>query len=338
MKTESAVRRPVWLCRLAFVGLCIFALGTAAHAVERLIFDTDLGADCDDAGTFAMMHALADRGEIEILAVGIVNGHRNAVPAADAINTWFGRPDLPIGTIKKGEPFNTDRYLARIKAHPHDLTKEAAPDVVPLYRRVLAAQPDRSVTLVAVGPATNISHLLNSEPDEHSPLNGIELMRRKIKFYAACGNGGGGLPNGPAGWNYQQDVNAARDELAKLPTEFPTVFAGGSGTKIKVGSCYEKTDAAHIIRQCYEGYFGRSTNLGRPTWDQLRLLYAARPAIREQFTLSAPGDIAIDEKKVLTWTPRPNRNRAYAYVKDLAAMHREVEKLMMHLPQGKAQP
>src|SRR5690606_9471119 len=66
-------------------------------AKERVIFDTDVGGDIDDAGAFAVMHALADRGEIEILAVGIVNGHELAVPYADAVNTWYGRPDIPIG-------------------------------------------------------------------------------------------------------------------------------------------------------------------------------------------------------------------------------------------------
>src|SRR5690606_3161766 len=101
---------------------------------------------------FAVMHALADRGEIEILAVGVVNGHPAAVPYADALNTWYGRPDLPVGAIKGNAPLAKDYYMAPIGAsYPHDLTAEAAPEVVRLYRQVLAAQPDRSVTLVTVG-------------------------------------------------------------------------------------------------------------------------------------------------------------------------------------------
>jgi hypothetical protein len=31
----------------------------------------------------------------------------------DAINTWYGRPELPIGTIQQGEAFRRDAYSAR---------------------------------------------------------------------------------------------------------------------------------------------------------------------------------------------------------------------------------
>ena len=144
---------------------------------ERVIFDTDVGGDVDDAGTLAVLHALADRGEIEILAIGVVIGHELAVPYVHAVNTWYGRPDLPIGTIKGEAPYSRDEYMAPIVAeYPYTLTQESAPDVIKLYRQVLASQPDHSVTLVAVGPSTNIYNLLNSSPDEHSPLNGVELM------------------------------------------------------------------------------------------------------------------------------------------------------------------
>jgi lysophospholipase L1-like esterase len=173
---------------------------------------------------------------------------RNAGRLVASFNTnptYFGRPpepDLPIGTVKQGAPFSRDTYMAGIvRTWPHDLTKAAAPDVVPLYRRTLAAQPDRSVTLVAVGPATNISRLLDSGPDAFSPLRGVDLVRRKVRFYAAGGNGNGGLPDGRCGFNYQMDKHSARNELAKLPTDFPTVFAGGSGARLKIGTCSQGT-------------------------------------------------------------------------------------------------
>ena len=325
------------IARLFAIGLICLAAASMAAAAERIIFDTDLGADCDDAGTFAVLHALADKGEVEILAVGIVNNHPKAVPAADAINTWFGRPDLPVGTIKRNSRFSHDMYLSAVVAgYPHDLTKEAAPDVVKLYRKILAASSDRSVTLVAVGPATNISDLLDSGPDEHSELMGVELMRRKVKLYAAGGNGSGKLPHGPAGWNYQQDIKSAQNELAKLPTEFPTIYAGGSGAKAQVGNCYLRKPANHIIRICYEGFhqsaYKRKDNVERPTWDQLRMLYAARPSGRSMWDLSPAGAMRVEDDKTIHWEPTPNRNRFYAYVNDLKAMRQELETLMMHEP------
>lgn len=308
-------------------------------AAEQIILDTDLGDDVDDAGTFAVMHALADRGEIGILAVGIVNGNRHAVPLADAINTFYGRPDLPLGTIKSGAPIDHDKFnMGTVAAsYPHDLTQESAPEVVGLYRSILARQSDHSVTIVVVGQATNIANLLRSQPDAHSPLDGAALMRQKVKLYSAGGNGRATLPSGPAGWNYQNDRVSAAYELKHLPVEFTTVFAGGSGLTIKVGSCYQQVPADHIVRVCYEHYF-KGVAKDRETWDQIRLLYGARPAFRALFDLSPVGDITLDTANGhLAWNPTPERNRAYAYVRarDTANLVAILTELMVHPPTAK---
>lgn len=103
-----------------------------------------------------------------------------------------GRPNLPLGAINVSlAPIFHDRFkMGEVAAaYPHTLTRATAPDVVTMYRRILAQQPDRSVSLVVVGQATNVANLLKSKPDVYSPLNGVELMRKKIKFYAAGGNG-----------------------------------------------------------------------------------------------------------------------------------------------------
>lgn len=321
---------------LLFLALLIQALSLAA--AEKIILDTDLGDDVDDAGTLAVLHALADRGDIEILAVGIVNGHVDAVPCADAINTWYGRPDLPLGTIKAGWPINHDRFnMGQVAAaYPHDLTKATAPEVVGLYRSILAAQPDHSVTLVVVGQATNVANLLKSQPDAHSPLDGVELMRRKIRFYAAGGNGRATLPSGQAGWNYQNDKAAAAYELTHLPSDFPTVFAGGSGLNIKVGSCYQQAAPDHIVRRLYENYFD-GTARDRQTWDQLRLVYGALPGIRGWWNRSPNGNVTMDvATNVITWSATPDRNHSYAYVNsgDKPAVIDLLTGLMMYDPRG----
>gem|GEM_PF-487501 len=310
----------------------------SAGAKERVIFDTDVGGDVDDAGALAVLYALADKGEIDILAIGVVIGHPAGVPFVDAVNTWYGRPNLPVGTIKGKAPYNRDEYMLSVLAeYPHDLTQETAPDVVKLYRQVLATEPDRSVTMIAIGPATNIRNLLESKPDEYSPLTGVELVRKKVKFYAAGGNGDAGLPDGKCGFNYATDIKAAQGELALLPSDFPTVFAGGSGKTLKVGSCYRRAKADHIIRRSYEAYYKGEAE-DRMTWDQLRVLYACRPSVRKLWDTSAPGTITVDKDRNLKWTETPNANRAYAYVNDMEAMRTQLTELMMYDPREKAKP
>lgn len=327
--------RPRILAFLFAILGTLVSVATAAPAPTKVIFDTDIGDDCDDAGALALLHALADRGEIEILAVMISNRIPHAAACADAINTYFGRPDLPLGDIKSTANTQTnDRYATYIAQHfPHDVRSEDdLPDAVQLYRRTLAAQPDGSVVLIAVGPPTNISDLLDSRPDAFSPLDGVELVRRKVKFYSAGGNGRANLPHGEAGWNYKWDLAAARNELAKMPVSIPFVFAGGSGLKLQTGAGYEKKPAGHIVRACYEQFHRRSTKLGRSSWDQLRIWYAVRD--RSNFETAPPGDITLIDD-ILHYAPTPNRNRTYAYVKDMSLAAAQIEELMMHEPAAK---
>ena len=305
------------------------------RSYERIIFDTDVGGDVDDAGALAVLHALADRGEIELLAMGVVIGHEAAVPYVHAVNTWYGRPDLPIGTIKGPAPYARDEYMVPIVAdYSHSLTRETAPDVVKLYRKVLAAQPDSSVTLIAVGPSTNINNLLNSLPDEHSPLDGVALMRRKVKMYVAGGNGNGGLPRGKCGFNYYMDLASARGELALLPSDFPTVFAGGSGLKLSIGAALQDARPDHIIRRSYEAYYDGIAK-DRYSWDQQRVLYGSRPSSRALWDRSPTGTIELGQDSILSFQPTPDRNRSYAYVNDLETMRSVLTELMLYDPRDK---
>src|ERR1041384_5305009 len=116
------------LCRPSF----------AADPPVKVIFDTDMAADVDDVGALAILHALADLGEAEILAVGISSRNEHVGPCVDAINTWYGRPDIPIGYqrgLQVGYPKDTgelteSKYAEAVgKSFPHRLAKSSdAPD------------------------------------------------------------------------------------------------------------------------------------------------------------------------------------------------------------------
>eukprot|EP00967_Tisochrysis_lutea_P132218 scaffold230624_cov32-Tisochrysis_lutea.AAC.4 len=55
----------------------------------KLIIDTDLGFDADDAAAICIAHALADAGEIEFLGVTHNSGYPGGIAAVAAINTWW---------------------------------------------------------------------------------------------------------------------------------------------------------------------------------------------------------------------------------------------------------
>src|SRR5215467_14514236 len=104
MRTARAVMRAV---RAFFLFAC--ALGAAEPV--RLIFDTDMGNDIDDALALAMIHSLESRGEAKLLAVTITKDNPWAAPFIDMVNHFYHRPDIPIGMVHNGKTPEDAPYL-----------------------------------------------------------------------------------------------------------------------------------------------------------------------------------------------------------------------------------
>ena len=119
-----------------------------------IIFDTDIAPDYDDVGALAVLHALADKGEAKILATISCNAFKTTVPTLSVINTYFNRPDIPIGVIKSTTPsYPCERLYAEaiISKYPHSVrSNEKAMDAVKLYRKVLSSQPDTTVDTIDI--------------------------------------------------------------------------------------------------------------------------------------------------------------------------------------------
>ena len=144
------------------------------YSQVKIIFDTDFDSDIDDVGALYMLHTLADQGKAEILATILSSTHFWSPFALDAVNTYWGRPDIPIGAPFIDGVNRGSVYAETIaKTYPNDVgqTKKIE-DATVLYRRLLASQADSSVTIVSVGHLTNIAKLLESKPDESSPMTG----------------------------------------------------------------------------------------------------------------------------------------------------------------------
>ncbi|HBC86791.1 MAG TPA: hypothetical protein DCZ94_07550 [Lentisphaeria bacterium] len=254
----------------------ILAAGSSSIAMENIIFDTDMGNDCDDAGALAVLHALADKGEANILACMMWKMRKDEPvvgPAAtiDAINTYYGRPDIPIGIGKK------EIYFAGAKNYTNFLPKEFPndtidkkiddiPDAIDLYRKILAAQPDKSVTIVAVGPLTSIKYLLASKPDTYSPLTGRELVEKKVKLLSLMG---GKFPEGNE-FNLGCDLGGGIAAALEWPGR--VVWSGLEiGSAITTGPSRVKIPAESPLHAAYKPYGGQ-----RQSWDLTSVLVAVR--------------------------------------------------------------
>ena len=131
-----------------------------------LIFDTDLGNDCDDVLAMGVIHALQTRGECRLLAVTITKDHELAAPFADAVNTFYNRGEIPVGVCRSGVTPDEGKFNGlAAKADdgkdrfPHDLRSgQDAPDAVEVLRQSLASQKDGSVVIAQVGFSTNLAN------------------------------------------------------------------------------------------------------------------------------------------------------------------------------------
>jgi pyrimidine-specific ribonucleoside hydrolase len=190
----------------------------------QVIFDTDFGPDYDDVGAITLLHCFADSGLVKILATIGSSKYKNAAAAINVFNTYFNRPEIPVAVVR-GDAVElgdkqhwTDTIISR---YPHKIqNNQEVPDALDLYRKILSSQPDHSVTIITVGFLTNLANLLKSPGDYYSPLNGYELVKKKVHNLVSMA---GRFPSGRE-FNLAEDVNASKKVLTELPTTI--LFSG----------------------------------------------------------------------------------------------------------------
>jgi inosine-uridine nucleoside N-ribohydrolase len=302
------------------------------HGAEpvKLILDTDMSGDCDDAGTLALLHALADRGECELLAA-IVNrkDKTNASAAAvDAINTYYGRPDLPIGTDKQG-PTDLQRvsqYAPALRDEfPNDIgPDDQAPDALDVYRRTLAAQPDNSVTICSVGAFSNLAELWRRAPD---------LVRGKVRRLVVMGG------EFPASAKPETNVRTHREAAQFVAEHWPgeIVWHGFEiGQALITGAALKRTPASNPVRRAYElRMFQNRPSIegGQPSYDQAAALYAVRGAEPAFWEVVRGGRVRIDAEGMSVWQADPADRHAYVKIAgDPQRLAAAIEALMVVPP------
>ncbi|QDV15289.1 Inosine-uridine preferring nucleoside hydrolase [Rosistilla oblonga] len=306
------------------VALPALAAGDERRPVP-LIFDTDIGNDVDDALALGMIHALQSRGECELLAVTITKDHPLAAPFADAVNTFYGRGEIPIGVCRSGKTPEPGRFtqLAKQKdgqrlRYPHDLLSgDDAPDAVSVLRETLAAAEDHSVVIAQVGFSTNLANLLKSKPDQASPLDGEALVKQKVRLLSLMA---GAFPK-PAeavgrlknhkGYNIIKDIPSAQTVAHHWPT--PLLW---SGYEIGISLPYPHQSIQqdygyvphHPLSEAYVAFLPPPHN--RPTWDLTSVLQVVRPN-RNYFGISQPGSVAVADDGSTQFTPSPDGRHRY---------------------------
>ena len=313
----------------------------------KIIFDTDIGNDCDDAGTLAMLHRLCDKGEAELLAVTHCYSNPYFAGCIDAINRYFGR-EVPVG-INYATPRATWGCYAEPlcetfeNTYPAEVygTPDAAPDTTVLLRRILADAEDGSITLVVTGALTSMAGLITSPADDISPLTGKELVSRKLARTIVMGGRffetwpmpvyPDGNPNGtPVTWEW--NIHDSGRWAAK------TVFDEWCGELVfasyELGS-YIKTMVGYPAREGLQNpvalaYEIHNHGAGRCSWDQTAMLEAIRPGAYWHY--HEFGRITVDDDLVTHWHREEGGKHTYLMPK---TDYEEIRQIMDDLIDGK---
>lgn len=243
-----------------------------ANVPKKIILDTDMLTDCDDAGALGMLHVLSDLKKTEILGV-VLNGHdtnKKHSAVVSAINFHFARKEIPIGVSGRTStqtPSKPSSYSNQIfDEYDHDrLTDPEREDAAHLYARLLSEQADNSVTIISIGFLSNLEDLLRLK-------EGPELVRSKVREISIMG---GNYPSGEEyNFNFGGTESATKFVITNWPESVPMTFTGFDiGEKIVTGKRFQDTPHSPM-RRAYELAYD-SINIGRPSWDQLALLYGA---------------------------------------------------------------
>lgn len=288
----------------------------------NVILDTDLGNDCDDALALGVLHALQSRNACRILAVTLTNPEKEARLLAAAINTYYGRPEIPIGVsphspFVRPSPFlpmmhqklagGADRFPADLS---HNATEE---DAVRLMRRTLSQAEDNSVVIAQIGFFTNCAALLNSPADDISPLSGRELIAQKVRFFSVMAGAFGPVQynNYWLEFNVVYDIPSAQSLAENWPT--PIAWSGAEVGEVVPFPAYSVDhdygyDANHPLKEAYQLF--RATPHERPTWDLTSVLYAVFPE-RDYFDLSIPGTVKILDDGYTRFMPSKGERDRY---------------------------
>jgi inosine-uridine nucleoside N-ribohydrolase len=235
----------------------------------------------------------------------------------DAINRYYGRPDIPIGALAK-EGFlrgpNYEKYTPFIAANfEHRFKAARAPEAAREYRRILADRPDHSVDIIGIGPFVNLADLINSGPDSHSRMNGIELVRNKVRRLVAMG--GRFILNekgqAKAEWNVAQDVAAAQTVMRLWPT--PVVLSPSeTGGMVMTGKrLMAECPESNPVKKAYDIY---TEGYGRNSWDLVTVYYAVCGE-NPLWILSEPGTIEVDEHAITRLRVHPGGAHRYLMAK-----------------------
>jgi len=280
--------------RLLILSLLVSA-GFAQNAREKIIIDTDIGDDIDDA--FAVALALRSP-ELQIVGISTEFGETETrAKLVDRMLGEAGRQDIPVAI-----GIHTDAKTSfgqRPYAEGGHFAKTSHPAAVDFILDQIRKDPGE-ITLVTIGPLVNVGAIIDRDPQTFKKLKRVVSMGGSI-------DRGYGDPYGPPTppqpeWNILNDVASAKKLFA---SGVPVYLMPLDSTQLKL----DEVGREYLFRQ------------GTPITDALVILYhqwgQQTPTLYDPMTIAfiddpklcpvQPMKITVDDKGMtLRGTGTPN--------------------------------
>jgi purine nucleosidase len=215
---------------------------------EKIIIDTDIGDDVDDA--FAL--ALAVRSpELQIVGIATTFGDTEArAKIVDRFLGEVGRPEIPVLAGKATEVKNS--MSQRPYGENSHFAKASHGDAVDFLLDQIRRYPNQ-ITLIAIGPLMNVGAAIDRDANTFRKLRRVVLMGGSVK--RGYGDLGYTPPVGPMPeWNILNDIPSAQKLFA---AGVPLYVMPLDSTQLKL----DEVKRAFLFSQ------------GTPVTDALTLLY-----------------------------------------------------------------
>lgn len=237
---------------------------------RKFIVGTDWWTDCDDCIAIQLMCLAHKNGAAELLGIGMNACMEYSVASLCAFVEDMGVFGIPVGIDLEANDFTGVHTYQKRMALKAVRTRSNldAEHPVRLYRRLLA-QSEQKVEIIEIGFFNVLASLIESEPDDLSPLSGVELVKQKVaKMWVMAGKWDvqGGMEHN---FNNNARARVAAEKFVRLCPCEVTFLGWEVGASVISGSVLKGKDTFTANAMLDHG----SQN-GRSSWDPMLLLLA----------------------------------------------------------------
>ncbi len=238
--------------------------------MKRIIIDTDLCFDCDDALALAMANMAHRNGRIELLATTHCLSDVDCAEAICRINAYYHNEQISVGVSENCKidcEAEKEYFINSMKTTQTKADKSKYPSSTELILEKLSE--NEACTLVFIGQLNNLAYLIEHKNNFYRGRKIGDILYTSIERIVIMG---GDFSSADIEFNIIKDINAAKTVTAQ--TDLPLVFVDAQqGCDVYTGQEVQK-ERENPVSKIYSLFSVISGEKLRPSWDPIAVYFA----------------------------------------------------------------